>query len=101
MDFSTNPDYFLGPWVNVQTELPSSYLTAASATAGNVKVKKTDGTIITYDGTNASSMIGFWMVENAQNRNSFTDRVYLSPVGQSQVIQYQEKGFTLTQTKNW
>src|SRR6187399_2485650 len=39
MDFSTNPDYFLGPWVNVQAELPS-YLTAANATAGNVKVKK-------------------------------------------------------------
>ena len=58
MDFSTNPDYFLGPWVNVQTELPS-YLTAANATAGNVKVKKTDGTIVTWNGTNASSMIGF------------------------------------------
>ena len=101
MDFSTNPDYFLGPWVNVQTELPSSYLTAASATAGNVKVKKTDGTIVTWNGTNASSMIGFWMVENAQNRNAFTDRSYMAPVGQSQIVQYQEKGFTLTQTKNW
>ncbi|HEX7904312.1 MAG TPA: RagB/SusD family nutrient uptake outer membrane protein [Chitinophagaceae bacterium] len=98
MDFSTNPDYFLGPWVNVQAEIPS-YLTAANV--GKVRVKKTDGTIITYDGTNGSAMIGFWMVENAQNRNSFTDRVYLSPVGQSQIIQYQEKGFTLTQTKNW
>jgi hypothetical protein len=98
MDFSTNPDYFLGPWVDVQAEIPS-YLTAANV--GKVRVKKTDGTIITYDGTNASSMVGFWMVENAQNRNAFDDRSYLSPVGQSQIIQYEEKGFTLTQTKGW
>lgn len=98
MDFSTNPDYFLGPWVNVQAEIPS-YLT--SANVGKVRVKKTDGTIVTYNGTNASSMIGFWMVENAQNRNAFTDRSYLAPVGQSQIVQYEEKGFKLTQTKLW
>src|SRR6187399_310654 len=100
MDFSTNPDYFLGPWVNVQTELPS-YLTTANATAGNVRVKKTDGTIVTWNGSNASSMIGFWMVENAKNRNAIPDKAYMSPVGQSQIIQYEEKGFKLTQTKNW
>ena len=100
MNFSTNPDQFLGPWVNLQTELPSS-LTTASATAGNVKVKKTDGTIVTWNGTNASSMIGFWMVENAKDRNAFTDKSYMAPVGQSQIIQYEEKGYKLTQTKNW
>lgn len=98
MDFSTNPDYFLGPWVDVQAEIPS-YLT--SGTKGKVRVKKTDGTIVTWDGTNASSMIGFWMVENAQNRLAFTDRSYMSPVGQSQIIQYQDYGYTLTQTKGW
>jgi starch-binding outer membrane protein, SusD/RagB family len=98
MDFSTNPDSFLGPWVDVQTEIPS-YLTTANK--NKIRVKKTDGTIVTWDGTNASSMVGFWMVENAQNRNAFTDRSYLSPVGQSQIIQYEEKGFTLTQTEGW
>jgi hypothetical protein len=98
MDFSTNPDYFLGPWVNVKAEIPS-YLTTANK--GKVRVKKEDGTIITWDGTNADAMVGFWMVENAQNRLSFTDKSYLSPVGQSQIIQYQEKGYTLTQTTGW
>jgi starch-binding outer membrane protein, SusD/RagB family len=98
MDFNTNPDYLLGPWVNVQVEIPS-YLTTANI--GKVRVKKTDGTIVTYNGSNASSMIGFWMVENAQNRLAFTDRSYLSPVGQSQITQYEEKGFKLTQTKLW
>jgi hypothetical protein len=98
MDFSTNPDYFLGPWVDVQAEIPS-YLTTANK--GKIRVKKTDGTIVTWDGTNASAMVGFWMVENATNRNAFTDRVYLAPVGQSQIIQYEDKGFKLTQTEGW
>jgi starch-binding outer membrane protein, SusD/RagB family len=98
MDFSTNPDYFLGPWVNIPVEIPS-YLTAANK--GKVRVKKEDGTIVIWDGTNASDMVGFWMVENAQNRLSFTDKSYLAPIGQSQIIQYQEKGYTLTQTPGW
>ena len=51
MNFSSNPDYFLGPWVNVQAEIPS-YLT--DGTKGKIKVKKLDGTVVTWDGTNAS-----------------------------------------------
>ena len=47
------------------------------------------------------AMVGFWVVENASNRNAFTDRSYMSPVGQAQIIQYEEKGFKLTQTKGW
>lgn len=98
MDFSKNPDYFLGPWVDVLAEIPT-YLTAANI--NKVRVKKLDGTIVTYNGSNAAQMVGFWMVENAQNRSAFSDRSYLSPVGQSQIIQYEEKGFKLTQTKLW
>ena len=98
MNYSTNPDYFLGPWVNVQTEIPS-YLTTANI--NKIRVKKEDGTIVTWNGSNASSMIGFWMVENASNRNAFTNKSYMAPVGQSQIIQYEEKGFKLTQTAGW
>jgi hypothetical protein len=98
MDFSTNPDYLLGPWVNMQTEIPGLLTTA---TKGNVKVKKADGTVVTWDGTNAAAMVGFYMVENAQNRLAFSDKNYLAPVGQSQIIQYQEHGYKLTQTKGW
>ncbi|MNF04377.1 hypothetical protein D3C80_2038820 [compost metagenome] len=57
--------------------------------------------MVTYNGTNAGSMIGYWMVTAGANRNAFTDRAYLSPVGQAQIVQYQEKGFKLTQTKLW
>ncbi|MBL7760782.1 MAG: RagB/SusD family nutrient uptake outer membrane protein [Sediminibacterium sp.] len=98
MDFSTNADYSLGPWVNIPAEIPT-YLTTANI--NRVRVKKLDGTIVTYNGTNAAQMVGFWVVENFQNRAAFSDRVYLSPVGQSQIIQYEEKGYKLTQTKLW
>ncbi len=98
MDFSTDPSYLQGPWVNVQAEIPS-YLTTANI--GKIRVQKLDGTIITWSGTNAADMVGFWMVENAQNRNAFSDKNYLSPVGQSQITQYSEQGYTLTQTEGW
>jgi starch-binding outer membrane protein, SusD/RagB family len=98
MDFSTNPDYFFGPWVDIPAEIPSLLTTASK---GKVKVRKADGTIVTWDGTNAAAMVGFYMVENVQNRLAFSDKNYLSPVGQSQIIQYQDRGYTLTQTKNW
>ncbi|WP_207422397.1 RagB/SusD family nutrient uptake outer membrane protein [Desertivirga brevis] len=98
MDFSKNPDYFLGPWVNVKAEVPG-VLTATNV--GKVRVKKADGTVVTYNGSNAEALVGFWMVENASNRNSFSDAVYMSPVGQNQIIQYKERGYNLTQTVNW
>jgi starch-binding outer membrane protein, SusD/RagB family len=100
MNFGTNPDYLLGPWVNIQAQVPA-YLTKANADAKTLKVKKLDGTVVTYNGTNAADMVGFWMVTGAANRNAFTDRAYLAPVGQSQIVQYQEKGFKLTQTTGW
>lgn len=98
MDYSTNPDYFLGVWVNVKQEAPS-YL--ATSYIGKTRVKKADGTIVTYNGSNGDDLVGFWMVENAANRNAFTDKSYLAPIGQTQILQYQERGYTLTQTANW
>ena len=98
MDFSTNPDYLLGPWVNMPTEIPSLLTTA---TKGKVKVRKADGTVVTWDGTNAAAMVGFYVVENASNRLAFSDKNYLAPVGQAQIIQYQDHGYKLTQTKGW
>jgi len=98
MNFSTNPDYFLGPWVNLQVELPSLLTTA---NIGKTRVKKADGTIVAYTGNNSEDMIGFYLVENVQNRLAFTDKSYMAPVGQSQITQYEEKGFKLTQTTGW
>src|SRR5690606_4654824 len=98
MDYGTNPDYFLGIWVDFPTELPA-YL--SEAREGTLQVKKKDGTVVTYNGSNASEMVGFYVVTNASNRNAFTDRVYMAPIGETQIVEYQERGYTLTQTKGW
>ncbi|RZK50767.1 MAG: RagB/SusD family nutrient uptake outer membrane protein [Pedobacter sp.] len=100
MNYDLDKDHYYGPWVNLSVEAPQ-LLNAAAATARNVVVRKADGTEVVYDGTNAAAMVGFFKATNAQNRNAFTDRSYLAPVGQSQIIQYQERGYTLTQSPGW
>ncbi|KAA8483098.1 putative outer membrane starch-binding protein [Arcticibacter tournemirensis] len=98
MNFSTNDDYFYGPWVNIATEMPAFL---AATYKDNLKVRKADGTVVTYNGTNGSEMVGFYRVQNAANRNTFGDEAYLSPVGQTQINEYKDKGYTLTQTAGW
>ncbi len=98
MDFSTDKDYFLGPWVNLPVELPTALTTG---TKGKVRVQKIDGTIVTWNGTNQIDMVGFWMVDNVANRDFFTDKNYLSPIGQNTINEYKDKGYTITQTVGW
>src|SRR5690606_16190939 len=94
-----NPDYFLGPWINFPAELPGLLVAANAGT--KLRVKKADGTIVAFNGTNGADMVGFYVVPNASNRNAFTDKSYLAPIGQSQINEYKEKGYTLTQTPGW
>jgi hypothetical protein len=98
MNGASNPDMLLGLWINFQTEFPE-WLVASKV--GKLKVKKADGTVVTYNGSNAASMIGYYIPENISDRDPFNDRVYLAPVGNTQIAQYQEKGYTLSQTPGW
>lgn len=98
MDANQNPDILLGPWIDFPNEFPA-FLVASKE--GKLKVKKADNTVVTYNGTNAADMVGYYLPENVSNRDAFTDRVYLAPVGNNERSQYQEKGFTLTQTPGW
>ena len=98
MDGSVHPDNLLGLWTNFQTEFPE-WLIASSV--GKLKVKKADGSIVTYSGTNAALMVGYYIPENISNRDPFTERVYLAPVGNTQINQYKDKGYTLTQSPGW
>ena len=65
------------------------------------RVKKADGTVVTYDGTNAADMVGFFVPLSVAKRNPFLDRVYMSPVGYQQINAYKQRGHTLTQTVGW
>jgi len=98
MDGTVKPDNLLGLWVNFQTEFPEWLIPAK---VGKLKVKQADGTIVTYSGTNGADMIGYYIPENISNRDAFTERVYMAPLGNTQINQYKDKGFTLTQTPGW
>lgn len=98
MNGTTHPDNLLGLWINVKKELPALL---AKEKQGLLRVKKTDGTVITYDGTNGDLMEGFYMIEKGADRQTFDDKVYNAPVGQAQINQYKDKGYTLTQTTGW
>lgn len=98
LDVAVNPDLHLGLWIDFQNEFPE-WLTEAKE--GKLKVQNGVGSVITYDGTNAAAMVGYYIPENIAARDAFTDRVYLAPVGNTQIAQYTEKGYTLTQTPGW
>lgn len=98
MDANINPDILRGPWINFETEFPS-FLVAAKV--GKLQVEDANGLVITYDGANAADMVGYYIPESVANRDPFTDRVYLSPVGTNEISQYQDRGYTLTQSPGW
>lgn len=98
MDAAVNPDILLGIWVDMKKEIPSLLI---AAKVNKLKVKKGDGTIVTYTGTNAADMVGFYLPEGVANRDAFTDKVYLAPVGKDQIDLYSGNGYTLAQTKLW
>ena len=99
MQGATNPDILLGPWVDFPTELPA--WVTGTAKVNKLKVKKADGTVVTFNGTNKTEMVGYYIPENISDRDAFTDKNYLAPIGNTQISQYLDKGYTLTQTPGW
>ncbi len=98
MDGDTNHDIMRGPWVNFPVEF-DEWLIPQKVNV--LKVEKEDGTIVTYNGNNDADMVGYYIPENIQNRDAFTDRVYLAPVGETQINEYKDKGYSLAQTPGW
>ena len=97
-------DYGMGPWINALKELaktPGDPTKLAASYLNKLKVRKADGTIVTYNGSNAADMVGFYVITNFTNRLSFTNRAYLAPVGLNQIQQYKDMGYKLTQTPGW
>ena len=60
-----------------------------------------DGTVVTYDGSNADDMVGFFVPLKAVARDVFGDECYLAPVGKAQIDQYADQGYKLSQTPGW
>lgn len=102
MNNEKHPETMYGLWINIEEELPQK-LSEDTEGILSVAVPNGDGTYrtIVYDGSNAADMVGYYVPEKVQPRDPFTDRSYLSPVGENQINQYKDQGFTLTQTKGW
>jgi starch-binding outer membrane protein, SusD/RagB family len=98
MDVAVNPDNQLGLWINFLTEFPEWLITSK---INKLKVKIADGSTVTYTGSNGAAMVGYYIPENVSNRDPFTSRVYLAPVGNTQINTYKDKGYVLTQTPGW
>ena len=101
MDNEKYPDTMLGLWIDMKAELPALLEGDKDGNYIARQVVKADGTVVTYDGTNAADMVGYYVPLNAQPRDVFTDRNYLAPIGELQISEYSQKGYTLTQTKGW
>ncbi len=97
MDFK-NPDYAAGPWLDVNKDLKTQL---TPSFVGRLKVMKENGTVVTYNGSNGSEMVGYYVLPNFGNRVSFTDRVYLAPLGRNEIQAYKERGYTLKQNPGW
>jgi hypothetical protein len=98
MKGSVKPDILKGIWVDIQKEIPEL---VAETKRDVTQVMKEDGTIVKFNGSNAADMVGYYLPEGVKDRDDFTDRVYLSPVGKNQIDLYSSQGYTLTQTTGW
>lgn len=101
MDNKIYPDTKLGLWVKLN-DVYGFLKKNSDGTWPNRQVVKEDyTTVITYNGTNANELEGFYMPLKVSDRDGFTERSYCAPVGRAQINQYKERGYTLTQTKGW
>ncbi len=96
-------NYQLGSWVIGVKDFgdktkPGKILAAFK---DRLKVKKADGSIVTYNGTNDAEIEGFYVARGFANRIAVNERNYLSPVGLALIQEYKDRGYTLTQTPGW
>lgn len=102
MDTDANPDLLTGTWVNFPTEVASEL---KAENNGKIRVLNASGKFVTYNGTNAAQMVGYFYPAENQGRLPFLNipnvNPYLSPVGVNQITDYANKGYKLTQTEGW
>ena len=111
MDNQAHPETMRGPWVDFANDTykgpgkpedkDGQVAISGLLKKNSTQVQKLDGTIVTYDGTNAADMVGFYLPTAVKPRNAFYERSYLSPIGTQDISNYAVKGYTLTQTKGW
>lgn len=98
MDTDKNPDLLSGAWVDFTGDYKKLL-------KKDVMVVKSDGKEVEYDGKNTADMIGFYKETKTEGRLPFTNlvnvNIYLSPVGKTQMDDYERRGYHLQQTEGW
>ena len=97
MDGSKNPDLLLGAWVDLTKTEGDDILTSFSvlneANIDKIRVQKLDGTVVTWNGSNAADMVGFYLPINVQNRDVVAaEKNYLAPICTDVINTYIDKG---------
>lgn len=102
MDDTQNPDILRGAWVNIAADFPAQI---SASKIGVMAVTDMDGKVTTYNGANASEMVGFYSPANIEGRLPFLNvpgvNPYLAPVPTNQMDHYKIKGYVLEQTEGW
>lgn len=102
MDTDTRQDLLCGTWVNFPTDNADQLTTA---NVGKLRVVNSRGNLVTYDGKNGSSMVGFFYPAENKPRVTYLNQpnvnIYLCPIGYNNIVDYVNKGYTLTQTEGW
>lgn len=103
MQGSTNPDVLVGGWIdmNATEGLKVGFNLLTAGTKGSSRVMKADGTVVTWDGTNAADMVGFRIPTAITDRDQIQERNYLEPICQNVVDQYKAHSATITQNPGW
>lgn len=99
MDNEKYPETMMGAWVDLPNEFPE--VLDDTNLKNGLSVVKADGTEVKWNGSNQADMVGYAIPSNAEVRNDFSTKNYLSPVGSSIIASYKNKGFALTQTGGW
>ena len=102
MDNGLNTDIITGGWVDIPAQLPSLLV---AANIGKLAVVSPTGVETVYNGTNASSMKGFYKNIANNPRLPFLNQPninpYLAPIGLVQIDRYAAQGYKLLQTQGW
>lgn len=105
MDTTENPDILFGAYVDISRNGKNSMLGDMKNYVGKLRVQKSNGDFVVYDGNNKRQVKGWFQAETTEPRQPFLNitnvNPYLCPIGTNQINDYQIHGYTLTQTPGW
>ena len=105
MDTTENPDILLGAYIDLSRNGKNSMLGNMDDYKGKLRVQKSNGDIVVYDGNNKRLVKGWYQYSTTEPRQPFLNLInvnpYLCPIGTNQINDYQIHGYTLTQTPGW